>query len=212
MNIGPQAVSVRYVTRLKNHLIRMLNVKYRIPDDRRVVQSELYLPRAFIVHDALTLPQEKVLDFMMTHDFNPEEVVIFEESQQTDGLFPHATAPTGNELNHAGEDDILGSSPEHCHILEYSTNEIKLAVRMNNAGYLVLSELYYPGWKAYINGKRTKILAGNYIFRVLPLSKGEHNISMKFEPGSFTIGLIISTAYVLFLLVFGFSLLVRRKR
>jgi len=210
--ISSEAVNVQYVTRLDNHLIRMLNVKHCVLENKGVLKLDRYLPRAFIVHKALTLPPEKVLDFMMTHDFNPEEVVVFEESRQGGKLSSHDTAPIGNELNHKGENDILDSSFERCHILDYKMNEVKLAVRMNDAGYLVLSELNYPGWKAYVNGKKTRILTGNYIFRVLTLSKGDHNISIKFEPDSFTIGLIISVGSILFFLLFQFSVLIRKKR
>jgi uncharacterized membrane protein YfhO len=83
---------------------------------------------------------------------------------------------------------------------------------MNDAGYLVLSELNYPGWKAYVNGKKVSILTGNYIFRVLPLPKGDHDILLKFDPDSFKIGLIISVGSILFFLLFQFSVFVRKKR
>lgn len=212
MDIGPEAVNLHYVTRLDNHLIRMLNVKYCVLGDKRVLELDRYLPRAFIVHKALTLPPEKVLDFMMTHDFNPEKVVVFEEGKNV-GLpeNPGKTA-TGNNLKRIGDDGGLECRLDHCRIVSYGENEMELKASMHEAGYLVLSEINYPGWNAYVNGQRASLLTGNRIFRVLPLPKGDHKIVIKFEPDSFWIGLIISVGSILFFLLLEFSVLVRKKR
>ncbi len=78
-------------------------------------------------------------------------------------------------------------------------------------GFLVMSEINYPGWKAYVNGKEVSILTGHYIFRVLPLPKGNHGVLLKFDPDSFRMGLIISVGSILFFLLFQFSVLVRKK-
>ena len=211
MHIGPEAVNLNYVTRLDNHLIRMLNVKYCIPEDKRILKLDHYLPRVFIVHKALTVPPEKVLDFMMTHDFNPEEVVVFEEGEQVEQPENPGRMAIGKDLNRRGEDGGLESRLERCRIVSYSENEMELKATMNEAGYLVFSEINYPGWKAYVNGKEVRILTGNYIFRTLPLPKGNHDIIMKFESHSFRMGLIISAGSFLFLFLCQFSVLVRKK-
>jgi uncharacterized membrane protein YfhO len=212
MDMAPEAVNVQYIKQLDNPLLRMLNLKYSIQDDTRLFKLEHYQPRAFIVHKARTLPSQQVLDFMMSHNFDLEEVVIFEEGEQTEAFFQQNTATTGNDLNFKATEGNPDTISEHCRIVHYGSDEIALTVSMNDAGYLVLSELNYPGWKAYVNGKKVSILTGNYIFRVLPLPKGDHDILLKFDPDSFKIGLIISVGSILFFLLFQFSVFVRKKR
>jgi len=66
---------------------------------------------------------------------------------------------------------------------------------------MVLSEVYYPaGWKAYVDGQLTKIYKTNYILRSIFLKPGDHEIEFVFKPASFTIGLIISTLTLIFLI------------
>ena len=63
---------------------------------------------------------------------------------------------------------------------------------MEAPGFLVMSEINYPGWQVYVDGERKKIFTGNYLFRTLPLKKGHHEIRFIFNPSSFKIGAFIS--------------------
>lgn len=56
------------------------------------------------------------------------------------------------------------------------------------------SDTYYPGWKAYVNGKETKIYRANYNFRAIITPSGENEVIMKYEPESFYTGLKIAVA------------------
>lgn len=57
---------------------------------------------------------------------------------------------------------------------------------------LFISEAYYPNWKAYVNGKETKIFRANFAFRAIAVPKGEHEIKFIYQPKSFFDGLRIS--------------------
>jgi uncharacterized membrane protein YfhO len=57
---------------------------------------------------------------------------------------------------------------------------------------LVLSDTYYPGWTASIDGQPTTVLRGDVLFRVVPVPSGEHDVQLRFEPGSVKLGLVIS--------------------
>ena len=56
----------------------------------------------------------------------------------------------------------------------------------------IVSDNYYPGWKAYIDGKETKIYRANYTFRAIVLPKGNHQIRFSYEPESLRVGTLIS--------------------
>ncbi len=66
---------------------------------------------------------------------------------------------------------------------------------------LILSEPYYPGWQATIDGQAAPLLRANYVFRAVPLPAGEHTIELIFRPLSFTIGAMISGVAVVVIVV-----------
>lgn len=76
-------------------------------------------------------------------------------------------------------------------ISSYSPN--KVTIRTENAkGRLVLTDTYYPGWSAEVDGKPTKIIKDSGIFRSLEINNGSHTIVFSYQPFSFYLGLIIS--------------------
>lgn len=65
-------------------------------------------------------------------------------------------------------------------ILTYSPNYIKVKVDTNKPALLFLSDNYYPGWKAMINGKKTKIYRADYSFRSVLVPKGESIVEFNY--------------------------------
>ena len=86
-------------------------------------------------------------------------------------------------------------------IISYSPNEVIIEANLKRAGFLVLTDTYYPGWKVYIDGKESKIYRADYLFRAVPLPKGRQVVRYVYDPLSFKIGLLISLGTALVLLV-----------
>ncbi len=84
-------------------------------------------------------------------------------------------------------------------IIYENPNLIK--VKTHQKGLLILHDVYYPGWKAYINGMETKILPQERVFRSVNMDKDESMVEFRFEPLSFRYGVIISGISWLFVLV-----------
>ncbi len=80
-------------------------------------------------------------------------------------------------------------------------NKIVFETKSSSNSLLFLSETYDPGWKAFVDGEETKIFRGNYIFQVIILPLGNHNVEFIYSPKSFNIGKWISfgTIVILFL-------------
>ena len=74
--------------------------------------------------------------------------------------------------------------------------------------YVVLSQAWYPGWKAYVNGEETPVWRANYAFDAIAAPAGRSTIEFVYEPESLRAGAWIGVAS----LVAGLGALVRRRR
>jgi hypothetical protein len=57
---------------------------------------------------------------------------------------------------------------------------------------LVVSQTYYPGWKAFVDGKATPVFPADYALTGIAIGPGSHDVVFSFSPRSFKIGLGIS--------------------
>lgn len=88
-------------------------------------------------------------------------------------------------------------------IKSYQPQEIIIETKTDTPRMLFISDNFYPGWQAFVNGKETKIYRTNYTFRSIYLSAGNHTIIFKYNPQSFRIGSTISifTGFILILII-----------
>ena len=82
----------------------------------------------------------------------------------------------------------------------------------NEDGILVLADSFYPGWDAYVDGKKAKIFKANHFFRAVPIPKGEHRIEFRYQPQSFKLGLIISLISLTCLVLVSLFLFLRQRK
>ncbi|HXS15199.1 MAG TPA: YfhO family protein, partial [Candidatus Saccharimonadales bacterium] len=75
-------------------------------------------------------------------------------------------------------------------IVSYKADKITITTQAKTNMLLFLSDSYYPGWKAYIDGKEMPILRADYAFRAIPVPKGVHTVIFAYKPLSFALGLI----------------------
>jgi len=69
---------------------------------------------------------------------------------------------------------------------------IQILADLPSEGLLVLSEVTYPGWRAYVNGKLTPIHEANGILRAVLLPAGRSFVEFRYVPISFYLGLALS--------------------
>jgi uncharacterized membrane protein YfhO len=79
-------------------------------------------------------------------------------------------------------------------VIVYENSWVKVHANAEKSGLLILSDLYYPGWQATVDGKQVQLLRINYIMRGVPLPAGEHIVEFKFRPQSLVLGLMISSS------------------
>ncbi len=75
-----------------------------------------------------------------------------------------------------------------------SGNTVTIRAASFTAGYLILADTYYPGWRASIDGRPVPIELANTTLRAVKLPAGDHVIEFRYEPDSVTIGAAITLA------------------
>ncbi|MBV7334289.1 YfhO family protein [Chloroflexi bacterium TSY] len=73
----------------------------------------------------------------------------------------------------------------------YEANSMRVQVQTEAAGFLVLSEVWYPGWRAAVNGKVTPVQRANGALRAVAVPAGEATVELWFAPRSWRIGLTL---------------------
>lgn len=73
-------------------------------------------------------------------------------------------------------------------------NGLRLDVAKNGNGFLVISEMAWRGWRAYVDGKRVTVHRANHAFLAVFVPNGRHSVDLRYLPGSFVIGRLISAA------------------
>ncbi len=66
----------------------------------------------------------------------------------------------------------------------YEPNALTYEVNSETGGTIVFSEIYYPGWQAYIDGTEASHGRANYILRAMSVPAGKHTVVFKFDPRS----------------------------
>lgn len=150
-------------------------------DDNVVIyKNKDYFPRTFFRKDVIFVDnKQESLQNLMTDFSELRTKVIIEEKD------------TGKRKSILSLLNIKSPTPQedNIEILKYEPEEVYISVNLNSPGFLVLGDIYYPGWKAYIDGRETKIYPANYIQRAIFIEgAGHHNILFRYEPKSFKIG------------------------
>ncbi len=187
-------------------LFDFLNAKYLIASKDVVLDWEKYapvfdadpalnvylnrdaLPRVLVVHRAIAAADhEAAFTAIQAPGFNPATTVVVEGSEALD-VMPSGTATIDFEA--------------------FGPNEIRLGVDTPADAYLVLSEVWYPGWHVTVDDAQVPLLRANYAFRAVRLEPGQHQVQMIFAPRSWRLGLAVSGLTLLALVVWG---LIRRS-
>jgi hypothetical protein len=143
----------------------------------KIYQNLNCLPRAFLVQNyKVVSSEEEYHNILGNREFNPSELLLLEE----------------NPVVQQGQEQKQKKIVDKVKIIRYNTNLISLQANTGEPKFLFMSETYYPGWKAYIDGERAHIYRANYAFRAVFLKPGEHKVEFVYDPWTFKVGLTIS--------------------
>ncbi len=186
------------VSAMNNNTLEIIAEKNSSYDKVSLYSVPNPLQRVRMVYDFdIATTVEEFQDKVADNDFDPATTILLENN-------PTDTLPLEQTKHALSTIDVVAQEP--------TTQTIKVTTNQN--GILVMSDLYYPGWSAYINASPTEIFPANVAQRAIVIPKGEHLVTFTYQPKSFRQGAIISliTHVVVFILIFVVSLLATRYR
>jgi hypothetical protein len=77
-------------------------------------------------------------------------------------------------------------------LVSYLANKVILEYTADKDMFLYISDTFYPGWKAYVDGRQTGIYRANLAFRAIEAPKGKHTVVFKYIPVSFYLGALLT--------------------
>jgi hypothetical protein len=158
--------------------------------DYWVLVNSNALPRVFVPRRVEVVEEAKArLEKMAAEDFDAREVAYVE-------------SPV----------DLPGACRGTAEVTEEIPTRVKVSVRMETAGLLVLADLWDKGWRAYWNGVRVPILRTNHAIRGVVVPAGSGTLEFRYEPASFAWGLRLAGLAALALLGWAGFVSVKRGR
>lgn len=140
----------------------------------KIYENKKALPRFFLAGDyILEKNPQKIINLIFDPTFPLRDKIILEEDFGASFTLP-------------------GKSEGVINLISYKENQVKLRVRNEVSQLLFLSDNYYPGWKATIDGKETRIYRADYTFRAVAIPVGNHEIEFSYQPKSSLWGAAIS--------------------
>jgi hypothetical protein len=183
-----------------------------IPDNCRIYENRRALPAAYIAGTGIFVESaEESLKRVGDLTFDPRKEVILESPEPAGAKHvlsgspsvageagAHRPGPAAVELQSRGR---RSEPSESVHVERPNPNSVVVDTTSYADGFLVLTDSYYPGWQATVDGQDVEILKANHLFRAVRLPAGTHRVEFNYRPGSFLVGLGLAAIGVVIVLV-----------
>jgi hypothetical protein len=147
-------------------------------------KNKTAMPRPFFADDTLEVRSSaESLVAMQSPHFSPLFQTVIEVVAEPTVL------PTRPGLSDSGPDS-RGSAT----IIADGRNSVLIETDNLRDGLLVLSDNYYPGWSAAVDGAPTQIFRANHTMRAVNVPAGHHLVSFVFMPAAFFTSMYVSLA------------------
>jgi len=163
-------------------------------DGVQILRNRRSLPRVWLVTDAEAVNGEIALQRISSDpDFDPRRTALLEVAPNELPQLPGGTTHAGDEAR----------------IIDYRSSQLTIETNAATNSLLVVSEMFYPGWEATIDGQPTRIMLTDYVLRGVAIPSGKHRIEMRYRAPAARNGAIVSAISIFVLL--GLLVYSRRK-
>jgi len=188
-----RALNIGYLVSFQPLSAEGITLKRQFPEYYSwLYEVENPIPRAYIVNKTTAEKNsEGILRRLSSDEFDPSREVILDR-----------------EITNRPTRPLKATSK----IVRYDHSVVTIQTSANDHGTLVLADSYYPGWKAYVDGKERPILRANHFFRAVALPDGDHVVEFRYDPLSFKIGAWISVFTIISILAITLFVYVRGEK
>jgi hypothetical protein len=149
--------------------------------DVKIYENLDALPRAFVVHQAeVVADDDQAITRLRDPAFDPAQTVILADGEPL-----------------ANEGKVEAARPDPTEIVRYTPEAAIVDVTTDVPGYLLLTDTFYPGWQATVDGEPAQILRADVLFRAVQLEPGTHRVEFRYQPASVRWGAWISAVTLL---------------
>jgi hypothetical protein len=159
-----------------------------------ILRNKRALPRAWLVTEALAVDEQEALERIQADSFDPKQVALLELQKDQLPQLSGGALPVDSNAR----------------VAVYEPGRLVIETNATTTTVLVVSEIYYPGWQATIDGQSAAIVATDFLLRGVAVPAGQHRVEMRYTAPAARKGLIIS-ALTLFALI-GIGLYSHRSR
>lgn len=157
-------------------------------------ENDKALPHAYIVHKIKQASDEQAsLKMVANNSLDWSSTAVIESPPSTAMMDDHSSMAALTKPGGAG-------TGEFAKVVSSSSNSISVLCQSNSPGWLILTDTFFPGWVADIDGRQSNIYPANHMFRGVKVPSGRHVITFNYRPMSYEFGC------TLFLITLGFSL------
>lgn len=149
--------------------------------------------------------QDKSVAIFKNNDALPRAFFVtdWESESDTEALktLIDPNFPLGRKIIISGGTNLKKNSFANSSVAfdSYSPEKSTIDVKTDKEGFLFVTDAWYPGWKAKVDGVDTSIYRADFAFRAVALAKGVHKVEFRYEPDSLKTGELVSVITALFL-------------
>ena len=184
--------------------IAEINFKYFTKIDKTLIfKNQTPFSRAWLVGKTIKAPDDEILMAVKTSQspyLKNEKGISHLDLRKT------ALLDDNIEVNDKIEAPPINFDENYnVTITKLENGKFEMNIESESGGFLVVSENYYPGWKAEIDGVATKVFRTNYSLLGIFVPQGSHIVRLNFFPDSLLISILVSIAsFSLFIIYITF--------
>jgi hypothetical protein len=156
--------------------------------DGRIFENLSSRPRVFLATRWRVVPgTDAVLAALDAPDFDPAAEALVDREPEW---------PVRNGIP---------SSTADVRVDRYAEEEVDLTVATPQKAILVLTDLYWPGWRVDVDDEPATLERADFLFRAVPVPPGTHHVRFRYAVATFRLGLFVTVIATIAVLVAGIA-------
>ncbi len=177
---GVQVIVTEDVKQSDIYLTNPAYAVYDLKPTYLMMRYQNVLPAFHVVYDTqLADTNQTALALIGSPDFDPAKTVILSASPD----LPPVTLSAGTQTDQPKTANLIVDEP---------TRTVIDLPNHSQAGYLVTARLFYPGWKAKVDGQPVPVYRGNYAFAAIPIGANAHQVEYYYDSDVIKLGAFVT--------------------